>query len=373
MLSLSGSTVLVVRYVVLMPFTHFIFPIVFFIKAVVSHTVIIPVLLMMRIAIFGLVYLPLTPFLSLAHVNYDKNVPVEVSLFRLLKDASPHLWFFLINLLHYVMVSLFVGTFVGLVTGFNLSLIVRIVTLPNKKSTASKMTQTTPYVSAIERKLARFPQDGLKSGVTIKRESIGDNPIKFESKRDVGIALSPLPLPVLSNAPVIKKEERLNRKPIFRPNNMEMYEDDDGYSYMTYGSLDRLHVPLDRLHVPLDTLHVPLFPRLESFSAVDSVETKEGPTSITKVLYEDDDGYSYMTKDPLNPLPLVVPKEDRVDTIDEESDSETNITADSVAPDTIESSTLTSEFTSVAEPAALEATSEGEHEEHETDAKQKQS
>lgn len=366
MLSLSGNTVLVVRYVVLMPFTHFIFPIVFFIKAVVSHTVIIPVLLMIRIAIFGLVYLPLTPFLSLAHVNYDKNVPVEVSLFRLVKDASPHLWFFMINLLHYVMVSVFVGTCVGLVTGFNISLIVRIVALPNRKSTASKTTQTTPYVNAIEHKLARYPQVGPKSGTrgtTVKKEPIGDRPVKAEYRRDVGIALSPLPLPVLSNAPVIKKEEGHNLKPVFRPSNMEMYEDDDGYSYMTYGSQDPLHGP-----------H---FPRVDSFSVVDAEETKETKetqeTKETKLLYEDDDGYSYMTHDPLNPLPLVVPKEDRVDIIDEESDSETNITADSVAPDTVESSTIASEFTSVAEPAALEATSEGEHEEHETDVKQKQS
>lgn len=339
-------------YVVLMPFTHFLFPIVFFFKALISHIFVIPLLLMIRIAIFGLVYVPLTPILKLARINYDKNVPVEVSLFRLLRDASPHIGFFLISLLHYVMISIFVGTFVGLVAGLNIALVVRIVMFPTTKSTASKTTQTTPYVSAIERKLANYNQRVPKLE-TMKSEE--KEPVKIEHRKDVGVGLSPLPLPppldpILSNSPVIKKEESYQFKPVFKPNTMELYEDDDGYSYMTYDSLD----------------HVPLVAKVDT-------ETKEGPSSADQVMYEDDNGYSYMTNDPHNPLPLVIPEEDREDTIDEETDSETYASVDSVAPDTIASSTLTSEFTSVAEPPVLDVTSEGEYEEHETDFNQKQS
>lgn len=210
-------TILVVWYAALTPLTHFSLPIVNFVWNVFKHTLVIPTLLVLRITLFGLVYLPLTPVLSVAKVKYDTEVAVEVSLFRLFVDLKPHIQFFLLNLLHYVMISLFVGTFVGFVAGFNISIVARIVALPEGKARSSRKTQTTPYVNAIEQRVAKVE----------RKEAAETKPHEPDSE----------PLPSVSNIPVIKKEEvpaiLLKQLPS-SSTDAEVYEDDDGYSYMSY-------------------------------------------------------------------------------------------------------------------------------------------
>lgn len=243
MSSALWNIVLVAQYVVFMPLTHVVFPIVIFWWNVLKHTLIIPILLMIRTTLFGLVYLPLTPVLSAVRVKYDTDVPVEVSLFRLTVDLWPHVKFFLVNLLHYVMISMFVGIMVGFVAGFNVSIVSRFVALPEKKVTASKNTQTTPYVNALRERIAKAAEEQT-TNTRPKEEPIFDK---------AKISQAKINEPALSNEPVVKKEEVLPfiRKPfVSSSNERDVYEDDDGYSYMTYESPE----PEERL-LPLDAVH----------------------------------------------------------------------------------------------------------------------
>lgn len=248
--SVVSTIFLALQYVVLMPITHFILPIFFFVKAVITHTLLIPCLLTLRLAIFGLVYLPLTPVLNLAKVNYDSDVPVEVFMFRLLRDLYPHFCFFLINLLHYLMVSIFLGTFVGIIAGLNMSLVSHILSLPESKPMSVKNTQTTPYLNALERRSAQIKKEfGDLNTSPVKLEpkeennalSLQDPEVKKEpegEEREDG--------PILSNSPVVKLEEVLTvrLKPFVRSSDAEMYEDDDGYSYMTFDIEEEPDAPI---------------------------------------------------------------------------------------------------------------------------------
>lgn len=226
MSTILWKTLLVAWYVALTPLTHVAIPIVLFVWNVVKHTLVIPLLLMVRIALFGLVYLPLTPVLLAVHVKYDADVAVEVSLFRLVLELMPHVRFFLVNLLHYVMISLFAGGIVGFVAGANLSLVARLVQLPDfadddsAKSRFSRKTQTTPYFDEMDRKINRLKRENLSEPVTPRRRL-----------EDQG--------PIVSNLPVIKKEETspvaVGMKPLaLTANQEEFYEDDDGYRYLRY-------------------------------------------------------------------------------------------------------------------------------------------
>lgn len=236
--SVIWNILVVAWHVAILPLTFVVFPIALLIWNIIKHTFVIPILLMLRTTLFGLVYLPLTPVLSAVRVKYDTEVPVEVSLYRLLVDISPHVRFFLVNLLHYVMISLFVGVIVGFFTGFNISIVMRFVVLPEDQPKRTRRTQTTPYVDALKQRIA-------EAEAKLKQESQEPQEPMEPPKPEPEVKAEPKE-PLLSNVPAIKKEEPKEepkkeqglpfiRKPIITtPTEREGYEDDDGYNYLTY-------------------------------------------------------------------------------------------------------------------------------------------
>lgn len=148
------------KALLLLPITHVCTPILRLWWLVFKHTIAYPAIVMFRTFLFAFVYLPLTPFLYAANISYDANVPVEVWLYRLLSSLRPHVAFFVVQSTHYFVISLFMGSAVGIVAGFNISLISRIFNLSSKlesSSASDAYTQTTPYVDKLTEKLANKP------------------------------------------------------------------------------------------------------------------------------------------------------------------------------------------------------------------------
>lgn len=215
MISILWSVVLFAQNVMLLPF-NICFYIFYAIWKIVEHTLLVPLLLMVRISLFGLVYMPLTPVLHAINVDYDHDMPVEMSLFHLIVDLLPHIWFFVFHMTHFCMISVFVGTFVGMCTGFNISIVSRLLTIPEPKTTKSRKTQTTPFVAKLETKIKK----------PAAKSATAEAPVAF-----------------VANVPVVKKEPVspvLAFKPVFSKDSPteEIYEDDDGYGYMSYEAMD---------------------------------------------------------------------------------------------------------------------------------------
>lgn len=206
------------------PFTHIVLPILRALWQLFRHTVVIPALMVMRITLFGFIYLPLKPVLNVAQVRYDTDSPVELSLYRLALHLAPHIGFFLVHLLHYVMVSVIVGTFVGMIAGFNMSLVSKIFTLSEEKSQGkvSRFTQTTPHLQRLEARAKRASSRAEQSEP------------KVQAGKPKVAPLSSL----VQNAPKVKIEEISPLEAYSRSFSgrleQELYEDDDGYNYMAY-------------------------------------------------------------------------------------------------------------------------------------------
>lgn len=149
MTPLLYTTFSITKMMVLLPITYFAVPIVRFWWLIIKHTVFYPALLMFRTFLFTFVYLPLMPLLNTAKIHYDSNVPVEISLYRLVIMLHPHVTFLVINLIHYLMISLFMGSTVGVIAGFNLSLVSKIFNMSSEPKKSARYTQTTPYVDSV--------------------------------------------------------------------------------------------------------------------------------------------------------------------------------------------------------------------------------
>lgn len=134
--------------VLLAPFNYIAIPVLSTLWQLAKHSVVIPCLLVVRIALYGTVYLPLTVVLSVANVPYDTMVPVEVSLYRIAVAAWPHVTFLLLNLLHYFIVSVIIGVAVGVISGANMLVVGYLLTWPTPAPAVSVKTQTTPYFNA---------------------------------------------------------------------------------------------------------------------------------------------------------------------------------------------------------------------------------
>lgn len=135
--------------IILAPFNFVLFPLASLFWAILKHTLLIPCLLIIRIALYGTVYLPLTLVFSLTNVHYDSSSPVEVSLLKILSSSWPHLVFLFVNLLHYLIVSVFIGVIVGVIAGTNMSIAGYLLTWKSdSKHVKSSTTQTTPFFNA---------------------------------------------------------------------------------------------------------------------------------------------------------------------------------------------------------------------------------
>lgn len=230
-----------------------------------KHSTLLPLLAILRAFLFAFVYLPLIPILLAANIRYDPDVPVEVWLYRLLKAFKPHVVQFLVHLTHYFMVSLFMGSAVGVVTGFNISIVARLFGVSSPKGREPIPTQTTPRAGKLASKcnmgFSDLKNDPLvrnaaaKIGNEIKKEkapTIKEEVLDYVKEEFVG--------KVRNRFSSAEKESRLvldsavttfpSAKAVsnFKTNKGEeidvlsrnIYEDDDGYALMGFGNQDEL-------------------------------------------------------------------------------------------------------------------------------------
>lgn len=256
--------------VVILPITHVVIPIVLAIWAVIKHVLIIPLLLMLRISLFGLIYLPLTPVLMMTGVHHDIDVPVEVSLFRLAVALLPHAEFFFINMLHYVMIAVFVGIICGAVAAIYVTIISKLFTLPSSKEIQSLVKKQALKAPIIAQALEAFESHALD--VVAKAEAF-EAKVKQEPKIE---ETSSKPVPeFLENTPIIKREPiaPLRFTPVATGEGS--YEDDDGYTYMTFGSDSQGEEYLD-------------LPRRPSMAPI---EEESDETSKPPIIKEEEEGH----------------------------------------------------------------------------------
>lgn len=224
MLAVLWPVLLVAKAVALIPVT-IVWYIVYIPWKTIENLVVIPLLLIARIMLFGFIYMPLTPVLQVLDVEYNNDVPVEVSLYRLLVDLQPHFFFFIKHLTHYVMVSVFVGSFVGMIAGLNISIVNRVLSFQEPKKAKGPRLATksraTPNIAKLQQRMEeRIKKEMKEPAVTVE-----------------AVAVKKEPLALLSNIPVVKQEPQvrvLSFKPKPTAPGEEVYEDDDGYSYMAY-------------------------------------------------------------------------------------------------------------------------------------------
>lgn len=207
------------------PVTHIAIPVVLAVWAVICHVFLIPVLLVGRIWLFGLVYLPLSPLLSAARVHYDRDVPVEVALFRVLADALPHFFFFLVQLLHYVIVGILVGSTVGMFTGINISLISKTLAVDQPKPEPKK-----PKVSP-------EPKTKVKQEPESPKPEIKPKPDLEEMNRIISALKDSDLWEYLQNRPA-KGSASNSPAQVLKTRTFpeEPFEDDDGYNYASLGT-----------------------------------------------------------------------------------------------------------------------------------------
>lgn len=147
-MSLASSLLVGFSTVALAPLNYFVRPVLSVLWLLVNHLVLIPCLLVIRIFLYGVIYLPLTVLLSVARVSYDSAAPVEIALYRLAVTAWPHMVFLFVNLVHYFILSAIIGVAVGVVSGTNMSLVGYVLTWLGPRQSIPKATQTTPFFNA---------------------------------------------------------------------------------------------------------------------------------------------------------------------------------------------------------------------------------
>lgn len=220
--------------VVLFPFTNILFYVILSVWLVLKHTIVVPFLLMIRIAVFGLIYLPLTPVLTAADVDYDKTVTVEGLLLQLAVHSVPHVAFFAIHLLHYVIIAAVTGVIVGWFTGLNISVVSNVLTPPpleevlqeELERTKAKMEELKAQLPSIELPTDSKSED--KKEPAVKVEPV-DAVSKIKEQQTEPEEL--LVADIVKNKPKSLKRGKVD----FSETGAEhTYEDDDGYNYMRY-------------------------------------------------------------------------------------------------------------------------------------------
>lgn len=157
----------------LLPLTHLIYPCLNLSYQMIKHTVFVPIAITINTLIYGFLFLPSKPLFYILGIDEPTRDNIKVLI--------PHIQFFIVNLIHYVMVGVIFGTVVGIITGFNLRIIQYLLTISNIETIPNKVknekVQTTPYLN------------DLISQVTpsVSNESAGKNttPIGYESTPEV--------------------------------------------------------------------------------------------------------------------------------------------------------------------------------------------
>lgn len=187
----------------LLPVTHLLLPVFRLCYFFFRHLVLIPIGLLLRGLLYGVVYLPLSPVLFVAQIRLDNHLTIESSLLNLICNLWPHIRMLVNHCTHYFMVSFYVGTLVGVLAGFNMCVISWLFRLPLEITDKSR----DEIKGESSQKQHILPQ---KHGLVVNEPKI-----KLEALDSHYEEIRPAPL---LDGPV--------------------YEDDDGYSYMALASPD---------------------------------------------------------------------------------------------------------------------------------------
>lgn len=104
--------------------------------AVLKHTIIVPIALVMYIMWVSVVVVPSRPFLYMLDVKQPTSLNDVI-------EMAVHVQFFVTHLTHYFMVAFIFGAIVGVVTGYNLRFVHYILT-PSSSSKASSQLAKVP-------------------------------------------------------------------------------------------------------------------------------------------------------------------------------------------------------------------------------------
>lgn len=200
----------------LLPLTHLVFPCFNFSYQIVRHAILIPLAICFNIMIYGFVYLPSKPILYM--------LAIEEPTKEVLMAMVPHFQFFVMVLVHYLMVGIIFGLITGVVTGFNLRIIKFLLTSQATDAAPKKGTDIKKQEIPLLNELASQSSSGVSTGYNTKKTLPDD----FDS---VSEQLDPRRLG--SSLKYISSEDMPTRSELSVGGSKQGYEDDDGYSYTT--------------------------------------------------------------------------------------------------------------------------------------------
>ncbi|CAN3360311.1 hypothetical protein DICA3_D10528 [Diutina catenulata] len=184
---------------------------------VIKHTLLIPLKLLFVITVYiPFIKLPvLTPAKYMLELDNDWYADKSASWF------SGQVELFIVNIVHFVMVNVFLGVIVGLLTGFNLKAIRYVLTWKPRKSHKKK----TPKWARHSRQFVAE----LSNHVVTE-----DVPSRVPSIKDLGLSQLPATKATVStsaeNYPSTNTMRQRSAPQSPSSTNAMLYEDDDGYS-----------------------------------------------------------------------------------------------------------------------------------------------
>lgn len=191
------------------PFQWFIAPLGSVLYGTIYHLLLVPTQMLIRIIVYTFIYLPLKPFLLV--MNIDES--------RTLLEAFFHFRFFLINLVHFAMVSIFLGVVVGIVTGFNLKLISHLLTeLPKEQKAKYKL----PVVPEKSSKKSTSLFSDLRDQVVVK-DTFGKEPQHYFGNK-------------INRENYVEQRSPEVTKDLESNEGSYIFDDDDGYIYSPYNN-----------------------------------------------------------------------------------------------------------------------------------------
>lgn len=240
--------------------------------SLIKHMVLIPLKLLFVIT----VYIPFVklPVLIPAKFLFDLETDWQADI--LILWLSSQLELLVLSCIHFVMVNVFLGIIVGLLTGFNLKAIRYVLTWKPK----SKIKKKPPKWA---RQSRRFVLELALSNVVVE-----ENPQAKRTPLLEDIGLSQLPAPKLMIVTLLlqfdltnnMRQRTLGKSLPNRASALTLeYEDDDGYSAYISMLLDSLSLPaIDSANLPLSST------RRSSLHNIDEVEEEEFKENASHVL-----------------------------------------------------------------------------------------
>lgn len=207
-------------WVAAIPITHIVFPIAYFFYSLVLHIWLIPAFQVLKVLNYTFIYLPFKPVFYWMELG-DPSVLTLVQTF-------PHFRFFIINMVHYLMVSAFFGIVVGVMTGLYLKVIQSVLTVDDVENNVRLQLVTESIKSSNKNKAMPFVEEYLKK---INEPVAKQEP---ESKQLSQALNNSLTFQTIVNN--IASSVRGGRANDMTLGQEYTYEDDDGYNYSSLPS-----------------------------------------------------------------------------------------------------------------------------------------